>query len=466
VTNEVRWTEPPSQDLERRESMRRAKWLALVAVLAMIVAACGGDSGDDDVSGVSFTLFGAPTGVEGEALQGFIDVYNAEKGTDITFTGSDDFESQLRIRVDGGDPPAVAFTPQPGSICEFADEGALVSLEEMGFDIDEMQANHSKFWMDLGLCADGQHYGIPWFPNFKSIVFYHAPTFEANGYEIPDTWEDMLALSQQIVDDGMTPWCFGFGSGGATGWPGTDWIEDILVRQAGGEIYAQWFNHDIPFNHPAVLEAFETFGELFFADGFVLGGHENVPDVAFQDSPGPLFQDPPGCLMLKQGSFISNFFVDQPDYEPGDEDSIRVFPFPSIDGNGGAMGGGDTIIVFDGSDEIVQVIRDWISPDWQCTLASPNGGGIAPFGGHGVDGVERLPGHKDVDPDCYDTDSGKAFAASVTEALGANTFAFDASDLMPASVGQGTFWTGMVDWARGQKSSQQVVDEIEASWPS
>jgi alpha-glucoside transport system substrate-binding protein len=446
--------------------MRRAKWLALVAVLAMIVAACGGDSGDDDVSGVSFTLFGAPTGVEGEALQGFIDVYNAEKGTDITFTGSDDFESQLRIRVDGGDPPAVAFTPQPGSICEFADEGALVSLEEMGFDIDEMQANHSKFWMDLGLCADGQHYGIPWFPNFKSIVFYHAPTFEANGYEIPDTWEDMLALSQQIVDDGMTPWCFGFGSGGATGWPGTDWIEDILVRQAGGEIYAQWFNHDIPFNHPAVLEAFETFGELFFADGFVLGGHENVPDVAFQDSPGPLFQDPPGCLMLKQGSFISNFFVDQPDYEPGDEDSIRVFPFPSIDGNGGAMGGGDTIIVFDGSDEIVQVIRDWISPDWQCTLASANGGGIAPFGGHGVDGVERLPGHKDVDPNCYDTDSGRRSPAAVTEALGANTFAFDASDLMPASVGQGTFWTGMVDWARGQKSSQQVVDEIEASWPS
>jgi DNA-binding LacI/PurR family transcriptional regulator len=339
------------------------------------------------------------------------------KGAQMLVDGSDDFESQLRIRVDGGDPPAVAFTPQPGSICEFADEGALVSLEEMGFDIAEMEANHSKFWMDLGLCDDGQHYGIPWFPNFKSIVFYHAPTFEANGYEIPETWEDMLALSQQIVDDGMTPWCFGFGSGGATGWPGTDWIEDILVRQAGGEIYAQWFNHEIPFNHPAVLEAFETFGELFFADGFVLGGPENVPDVAFQDSPGPLFQDPPGCLMLKQGSFISNFFVEQPDYEPGDEDRSgcsRSRPSTATPAPWVAVTPSSSSTA---APEIVQVIRTGSPRTGSAPWPRPVAAAIAPYGGHGVDGVERLPGHKDVDPNCYETDSAKSFAESVTEAL-------------------------------------------------
>jgi alpha-glucoside transport system substrate-binding protein len=460
--------------------MRRSrgiKLVAAVAVFGLVAAACG----DDDDSGgggdtteapdgggastAAFTLFGAPTGVEGQALQGFVDVYNAETGSNITFTGSDDFEAQLRIRVDGGDPPAVAFTPQPGSICTFADEGALVSLEDMGFDIAEMEENHSKFWMDLGVCADGEHYGIPWFPNFKSIVFYHEPTFEEMGYEIPETWDDMISLSQQIVDDGMTPWCMGFESGGATGWPGTDWIEDILVRQSGAETYAQWFNHEIPFNDPAVVAAFDTFGELFKADGFVLGGAENVAGVAFSDSPGPLFDDPPGCLMLKQGSFIANFFVDQPGYEEGDEDNIKTFAFPSIDGNVGAMGGGDTLIVFDGSPENVQVIRDWISPEWQCTLASPGGGGVATYGGHGVDGVERLPGHKDVDIDCYESDSAKAFATSVTEALAANTFVFDASDLMDPAVGQGTFWEAMVDWSRSA-SSQEVTDRVEASWPS
>jgi alpha-glucoside transport system substrate-binding protein len=403
--------------------------------------------------------------VEGEALAGFIDVYNETTGTDIEFTGSDDFESQLRIRVDGGDPPAVAFTPQPGTICSFADEGALVSLEEMGFDIEQMKEDHSAYWMGLGECDDGQHYGIPWFPNYKSIVFYHEPTFTEMGYEIPETYEDMVALSQQIVDDGMTPWCMGFESGGATGWPGTDWIEDIVVRQSGAEVYEQWYKHEIPFNDPAIVSAFDTFAEIFKADGFVLGGAENVAGVAFSDSPGPLFSDPPGCLMLKQGSFIANFFVDQPDYQEGDEENIKTFPFPSIDGNAGAMGGGDTLIVFDGSGDVPDVIRDWISPDWQCTLASPNGGGIAPYGGHGVSGVERLPGNKNVDPNCYDTEQSQSFATAVTEALAANAFVFDASDLMDPAVGQGTFWEAMVDWSRGA-SSQDVTDQVEATWPS
>jgi alpha-glucoside transport system substrate-binding protein len=458
---------------------RGIKVLAAVAAFGLLAAACGSDDddggadtttdgaddgGDAQSRDASFTLFGAPTGVEGEALAGFIDVYNETTGTDIEFTGSDDFESQLRIRVDGGDPPAVAFTPQPGTICSFADEGALVSLEEMGFDIEQMKEDHSAYWMGLGECDDGQHYGIPWFPNYKSIVFYHEPTFTEMGYEIPETYEDMVALSQQIVDDGMTPWCMGFESGGATGWPGTDWIEDIVVRQSGAEVYEQWYKHEIPFNDPAIVSAFDTFAEIFKADGFVLGGAENVAGVAFSDSPGPLFSDPPGCLMLKQGSFIANFFVDQPDYQEGDEENIKTFPFPSIDGNAGAMGGGDTLIVFDGSGDVPDVIRDWISPDWQCTLASPNGGGIAPYGGHGVSGVERLPGNKNVDPNCYDTEQSQSFATAVTEALAANAFVFDASDLMDPAVGQGTFWEAMVDWSRGA-SSQEVADQVEATWP-
>jgi alpha-glucoside transport system substrate-binding protein len=452
----------------------------LLGALALIVAACGGGDGAATTAdgggtgttagggtevGAEFTLFGAPTGVEGEALQGFIDVYNEATGSNITYTGVSEFEQQLRIQVDGGDPPAVAFTPQPASICAFADEGHLVSLEDMGFDIAAMEANHSKYWMDLGLCEDGNHYGIPWFPNFKSVVFYHMPTFEEGGYEIPATYEDMVALSAQMVADGQTPWCFGFGSGDATGWPGTDWIEDILVREQGSEVYAQWYNHEIPFNDPAVAQAFDTFGEIFFGEGFVLGGPENVAGIIFEDSPGPLFSDPAGCAMLKQGSFIANFFTTAADYEEGEESEIGVFAFPTIGGQAGAMGGGDTLIVFDGAPENVAAIQDWISPEWQCTLASASGGGIAPNGGHGVTGVERLPGHKDVDPNCYETDASKTFAEAITTALAENTFVFDASDLMPPEVGQETFWTGMIDWTQGTPT-QDVVDAIEASWPS
>ena len=212
-------------------------------------------------------------------MQGFLDVYNEQTGSNIDFTGSDDLESQLRIRVDGGDPPEMAFLPQPARSATTPTHGALVSLEDMGFDIAQLEEDSSEYWVNLGLCDDGMHYGIPWYPNYKSIVFYHKPTFEENGYEIPETYEDMVALSEQIVSDGMTPWCFGFESAGATGWAGTDWIEDILVRQAGSEFYAQWYNHEVPFNSPEVVEAFDTFGEIVFGDGFVLGGAENIGSI-------------------------------------------------------------------------------------------------------------------------------------------------------------------------------------------
>jgi alpha-glucoside transport system substrate-binding protein len=461
--------------------MKRTKGLyALLAVIAMVVAACaGGDGGSSttaggsdgttgggDASAADFALFGAPTGVEGDALQGFIDVYNEAVGSSISYTGVAEFEEQLRIQVDGGNPPAVAFTPQPSSICAYADEGALVSLEEMGFDIAQMETDSSKYWMDLGVCEDGNHYGIPWFPNFKSVVFYHEPTFTANGYEIPETYEDLVALSQQIVDDGLTPWCFGFESGTASGWPGTDWIEDIYVRQNGSEQYAAWYNHEIPFNDPTVATAFDTLGEILFGEGFVLGGPEAAATIFFEDSPGPLFDDPePGCLMLKQGSFATNFFTQAPGYEEGEESEIKVFAFPTIDGGTGAMGGGDTIIVFDGAPENVAAIKDWITPEWECTLASASGGGIAEHGGHGVAGVERLPGNKDVNVGCYESDSAKVFAEAVTTALAENTFVFDASDLMPPEVGQRTFWDGVIAWTNGA-DTQETIDTIEASWPT
>ena len=432
--------------------------LIVLVAFALVIAACGDDD-DTSTEGVEFTLLGAPTGVEADALSGFLDVYNAETGANIDFVGSSDFEQELRIRVEGGNPPVAAFVPQPGSICPFVEDfDALVSLEDMGFDISEMEDNHGKFWMDLGVCEDGQHYGIPWFPNFKSIIFYNKAVFADGGYEIPETWEDLVSLSADMVADGQTPWCFGFGSGDATGWPGTDWLEDIVVRDSGGDFYGQWFRHEVPFNSPEVVSAFELFEEIIFGEGFVNGGPENIAAITFQDSPLPLFNDPPNCAMLKQGSFISNFFPE------GQEDAVDFFPFPTIGGNTGAMGGGDTIIVFENDPGVVAAIKDWIKPEWGCVLASPGGGTESEFGGHGVAGVERLPGHKDISPDCYETEGSTAIATSITGALATNNFVFDASDLMPPEVGQGSFWEAMVDFTRGT-SIQDIVDAVENSWP-
>jgi alpha-glucoside transport system substrate-binding protein len=471
--------------------MTKVRWLGLLLVFMLVAAACGDDDdgadttvaeeaaeeeaaeeGEEaeeaeemaDISGTEVSVFAAPTGDEGASIQATFDVWNAETGAVATYEGSDSMEEQLRIRVDGGNPPDMAITPQPGSICTFGDNGDLVSVEDMGFDIDELIAAHGQYFMDLGLCADGKHYAIPTNANFKSIVWYNKPVFEANGYTIPETYADLVALSDQILADGITPWCIGFGSEAATGWPGTDWIEDILVRQAGSGFYDQWTKHEVPFNSPEVIAAFEKFSEIMFADDFVLGGPAQVPAIDFRDAPDPMFNDPPSCMLHRQASFIANFF---PEGVVSGTDA-DFFIFPSIDGTGGAMGGGELAMVFNDRPEVVQLLADYSGVTYQCVQASTEAPG-SELGGHGVlqegNPIERISGNANTPNDCYQSDTVKKQAAAVAAALGSNTFVFDGSDLMPPEVGQDSFWNGMVDWAGGT-SVQEVVDAVEDSWPA
>ena len=450
--------------------MKRKRWLlAIIAALALIVAACGGDAdtttttagdadGDSftnvDVSGTEVSVWGAPTGDEGAAIQATFDIYGTAEDATVEYVGSDSFEQDLRIAVDGGAPPDIAITPQPGSICEFADAGDLVSLEDLGLDVAALESAHGAYFIGLGQCADGDHYAIPTNANYKSLVWYAKPAFDAGGYTIPETWDELVTLSAQIRDDGITPWCIGFGSDAATGWPGTDWIEDIMVRTAGADVYNQWVNHEIPFNDPAVVNAFDVYAEVMFAEGFVLGGADGVAAIDFRDAPDPMFNDPASCMFHRQASFIPSFFPE------GAESGVDsdFFNFPIIDPavGSGAMGGGELAMVFNNRPEVGAFLAAYAGADLQCVQAAPKG--------HGVAGIERISANANTSLDCYESETVKKQATAVAAALSVDGFVFDASDLMPSVVGQGSFWTGMVDWTRGT-STADVLDAIENSWP-
>jgi alpha-glucoside transport system substrate-binding protein len=461
---------------------RMHRLMAMLAVLAMVLAACGGSSGgnettttaggdqggtsftDVDVSGTEVSVWGAPTGDEGQSIQNTFNVYATAEDATVNWLGSDSFEQDLRIAVDGGSPPDIAITPQPGSICEFADKGNLVSLEDMGFDISALEAAHGAYFIGLGACADGNHYAVPTNANYKSIIWYNKPAFEAAGYEIPTTWDELVALSQQIQDDGTTPWCIGLGSEAATGWPGTDWVEDVMVRTAGADVYNQWVNHEIPFNDPAVKTALDTIAEIWFHDGWVLGGIDGVSAIDFRDAPDPMFNDPPSCMLHRQASFIANFF---PEGVVAGTDA-DFFDFPAVDTSlpPAAMGGGELAIVFNNRPEVVAFLQAYAGPDLQCVQASPTGDGTNGNGTADLAApIERISANANTPTDCYESDTVKRQAAAVAAALGANGFVFDASDLMVPAVGQGSFWTGMVDWTRGT-STDDVLNTIEDSWPA
>ena len=327
--------------------MRLRRWLIPLVVLALFAGACGGDDDDDSSSGGTSTtasgqlkntgkvnLLSAGEPEETEAYQQiFDDLINSKVDYKAEVESSGNFEQDFQIRAEGGTLD-LAAVPQPGAIAALVDKGSIVSLEDLGFDIDELNDTVGESFVALGEYK-GEHYGLPTNINLKSMVWYPKAMFDAAGYEVPTTFDELVAQSDQIVAVGSTPWCVGFGSEGATGWPATDWMEDIMLRTAGTDTYDKWYKHEIPFNDPAVKTAAEDFGDIMFKQGYVLGGAAATPDIAFGDAPGPMFQDPPKCWLHRQASFINSFFPE--DAEAGVD--YDWFLFPPIDQEGILFGG-------------------------------------------------------------------------------------------------------------------------------
>jgi len=432
--------------------------MAVPAVVVMLFAACGGD--DDDESGGDATEEGGggeDTGTvnvlnamepeEAEVIQGIVDeMITSDADYDVEIEASGSFEEDFQIRSEGGTLD-VALLPQPGAVADAVDQGA-VSLEDMDFDIAELEETYGEYLMGLGE-VDGEHYGLPSNINLKSMIWYPKDDFDAAGYTVPETFEDLIALSDQIVADGGTPWCVGFESEDATGWPATDWMEDIMLRTAGTDVYDQWVSHDIPFNDPAVQTAAETFGEVMFADGYVLGGADQTPVVPFGDAPGPMFQDPPGCWLHRQASFINAFFP--PEAEAGVD--YDWFAFPPIDQEG-TLFAGEFMVTFRDAPEVRDFIEQFTSEEVQCA----QGGEVA---------SSRISPNINVGEECYANQILAESSVILTTALAEDTGRFDASDQMPPAVGSGSFWSEMMAYMQqGPDSVTQVLDEIESTWPS
>jgi len=435
----------------------RFRYVAMTLVVLLVAAACsadegggggGGGSTEEEANTGEVTVFNAMEPQEADALQGIVDdMITSDADYSVELEASPDFEEQAQIRIEGGNPNDIMMFPQPGTVLELAKSGDAIALEDLGFDINQLEDQFGSYLLSTTE-YQGKHYGYPTNINLKSMVWYPKDDFDKAGYEVPKTFDDLIALSDQIVADGGTPWCVGLESGSATGWPATDWMEDIMLRTAGPDVYDQWITHDIPFNDPAVVQAGEIFGEVMFGDGYVLGGADQTPSIAFGDAPTPMFDEPPKCWLHRQASFINAFFPE--DAKAGVD--YDWFPFPPIDQQGVLMAG-ELSVVFRNAPEVKDFLEKFASDEVQCAQG-------------GLTATSRISPNINVGPDCYANDILAASAAVLTESLEAGTGRFDASDLMPAEVGSGSFWSGMVDYVQeGPGSLQQVLDDIEASWP-
>lgn len=394
------------------------------------------------------TVFGPWLGPDQENVEAVLADFAAKTGHEVVYTGSDSFEQQIRIDAEAGSAANIAVFPQPGLAADFAKDGFLTPLKAGTGDWIRDNYAAGQSWVDLGTYAgkDGGDnlYGFFYKVDVKSLVWYSPENFEDAGYEVPTTMEDLKALTNQIVADGGTPWCIGLGSGGATGWPATDWVEDMMLRTQSPAMYDKWVSNELKFNDPAVIAAIDEFGAFARNDDYVAGGAGAVASTDFRDSPKGLFSSPPQCYMHRQASFIPAFFPEGT--AVGEDADFFYFPaYASKDLGSPVLGAGTVWAITNDSPAAHDLIAYLQDPKAHEIWMARKG---------------FLTPHKGVDTSVFSDPTLKKMNDIL---LSATTFRFDGSDLMPGGVGAGTFWTGMVDYAGG-KSATDVANEIQSSW--
>jgi alpha-glucoside transport system substrate-binding protein len=429
----------------------------VVAAVAMLFAsAClseegggggntGGQTGSGDKSIEIMYGFG------GDQSKGYVEAmkqFESQSGIKIKFTdASQSFDTLIRPRVQGNNPPDIALFPQPGLMLDFAKQGKLQDLGTM-LNIEQLKGQLIPGVLDVGT-QDGKVYGFPANFNVKSLVWYPKKAFDAKGYKAPTTLAELQALTDKIKADGTAPWCFGIESAGATGWPATDWIEDMVLRVGGPEKYNQWVKHEIPFDDPVIKQSAQQFESLVLADGNVFGGRKAVVSTNFAVAMNPEFQNPPKCFLHKQGNFVlQKGFLTESVRQKVDQE-VGVFQLPGNDANTKPLlVGGDLAGAFSSDDDTKKAMEFLASPDFKFSNIAT---------------ATWLSAFKAFDLNNYPNEITKTVAKL---AAGSTTAAFDGSDAMPGAVGAGSFWKNMTAWIGGQKNLDDALKDIQASWPS
>lgn len=400
-----------------------------------------------DFKGTVVTMTGPFTDNDAVKFDASVKSFEDQTGIDIQYSGTKEFEASIGIVIEGGNPPDIVDFPQPGLLGTFVRKGLAVDLGFM--DMTKLKSNYNQSWIDMAMMENDKGEvvmaGVWGRANAKSLVWYPKAKFDAAGYKIPTTWDELIALSDQIVADGDAPWCIGIESGAATGWPATDWMEEIMLRTTSLENYDKWVKGELKFASPEVKNAAQVMSDLWFKDGYAYGGRAAIATTNFGDAPKPMFDDQPKCWLHKQGNFITTFFPDGltagVDYD--------FFYLPGIDPAYGkpVLVAGDIYAMFNDRPEVRAVM------EYFTTAASVEGwvkagGAISP--------------HLDSSLDWYTNEVDRGVADII---LNATSLRFDGSDLMPGEVGAGSFWKSMTSYVSGSIDLDTALSEIDAAWP-
>ena len=370
----------------------------------------------------------------------------AADGITVDWQKVEDINKLIMQKIQAKDTPDIVLIPQPGVVGDMVKLGAGLPLDGV-LDMAKVKASMVPGTLETGT-INGKLYGLLVSMNVKSLVFYNKKSWDAKGYKAPASLDELNTLTEKIKADGGTPWCAGIESGDATGWPATDWFEDLIMRYGGVDGYNKWVKHETPFNSDLVKQAAGEFEKLMFTDGNVLGGRKAISSTSFGDAGKPMFDAAgPKCWLLKQGSFITGFFPDAIKANLDPNVGLFALPAAKAGGDNPVLGGGDLAVMLDNSPSTQKAMQALSSVD---------------VGKSAAPGSSYLSPHKDFPVDLY---KGTLNQSIAKVAYSASSFLFDGSDLMPGVVGAGTFWKDLTAWISGGQDLETALKHIDASWP-
>lgn len=395
------------------------------------------------------TIFGGFGGAQAEGFQAELNAFGSANGIKITYTTLASYDTDIRVKVKAGQAPNIGMWPQPGGLLEYS--SVLEPIDGLkSVDLAAIKKTLVPGWANLAK-KGGKTYGLPVSANVKSLVWYNPANFKAAGLTVPKTDAEMTKLTNTIKSKKLGyPWCIGIESGGATGWAATDWMEEYVLRYGGEAQYTAWWKGKLPWSSPTVQKAAKKFADVALKPGNVNGGGKAIAATSFGDTAKLFATDNNKCFMLRQGSFITDFFPDaiKAQYKANNFTNVGVFKLPAPSGTTDAvLGGGDLAAAFDDK-AATQKVMNFILSDklGQGTMFSKY--------------PSYLSAHATFPSALYANPITKNIAGILSSA---KLFGFDGSDLAPAVV-NATQWEELTNWISGKKTQKQAFDAIDASW--
>jgi alpha-glucoside transport system substrate-binding protein len=417
---------------------------SLVPLLAIVlVAVACGTSGAANAGSVK--VVAVWSGQEQASFMAVLKPFEDSTGIKVQYESTRDEDAILRTRVAAGNAPDLAAAPSPALLTQFAQQGKVKALND-AVDMNALAATTSSGWIKLGEpLSDGKLYQIFSWAAVKGLVWYDPKNFSSKGYSVPKTWQDLLTLQDSIKASGTPPWCIAVASGGAAdGWPASDWLKEIVLSQAGGDVYDKWVAGKQTWTSPEIKGAFQTFGTILGPnDANVYGGKNTILATQFGDVGTPMFANPPKCYMLNQASFITTFFTSAvPSLQAGTD--FTFFPLPDINTSfsGAHVVAGDSWSMFNDTPQARQLIKYLTTAPAQDIWVKRGG---------------KLAVNKQVSLDDYPDPLSKLSAQILVNTQIAK---YDATDNMPTDM-RNAAWKGLLKFISNQGNLDSILADLD-----